>query len=72
MFKLEKKDKIFQNLNSEGNKSSLAKKALNSNLFSNNETGIRLLKKIIFKHKKALKISKSDLFVNYNKRETQE
>lgn len=67
MFRLTKADKFFRSLKKGGKPKNLSKKVLTSNLFSSNETGIRLLKKLIYKHKKTLKITKPDLFVNYNK-----
>lgn len=67
MFRLTKADKFFRSLKKSGKSTNLSKKVLTSNLFSSNETGIRLLKKLIYKHKKTLKITKPDLFVNYTK-----
>ncbi len=67
MFKFRNAEKPIHFLKEDAKNGKLAKKTLNSNMFSGTESGIRLLKKIVFKHKKTLKITKPDLFINYNK-----
>jgi hypothetical protein len=67
LLKFHNSEKTSYFLKDEVKNGKLGKKTITSNMFSSSESGIRLLKKIIFKHKKALQITKPDLFVNYHK-----